>query len=827
MSAKSVDELLVGGGEMGDMIRAADWAKTPLGPITAWPRTLLSYASLILEMPSPAIIFWGPEQTQIYNEGYSVIMGPRHPEYLGASYRACWPDTYPLIYPWMRKVLDHGEVIRVENEHIPLTRYGFDEEAFFTFSFSPLRDDEGVIRGIFQPVFEITSTVLSDRRAATLRALARCADSHNTMRDLVEVLSSNDRDIPFALLYLTDSTGTKLQLVGRTTSLSALEAGVSRFAKAAQETFQHNAPREIDARTLLDGAAVGAWPEPIGAAIALPIRRSRSDDPRGVVVFGISPRLHFDDSYRRFFELAARQVAAAVTRMRARREAEWQRRSLERLFMQAPAAIALLHGPDHVFRFCNPLYRRLIGERQVIGKPIREALPELEDQQFFTILDRVYRTREAHVGVETPIRLASADEVILNYVYQPMIDEEGGVEGILVFAFDVSEQVNARRREAQLTDELKQEHKRKDEFLAMLAHELRNPLAAITNVAHLLGASDISGDMPEQIIKVLQRQTGVLKDLVDDLLDVSRITRGLVELKRERVDLRTLITHALESVQARMDERHHDVHVALPDQAVPVAGDGIRLEQVLVNVLTNAAKYTDPGGRIQISLAMRDRTAELRVRDNGIGMSRAVLERIFTLFGQAERGLDRSDGGLGIGLTIARNLVELHGGTIDAFSDGPGKGSEFVITLPLLEAATESSATTASPPDVQAAPRRVLVIEDNRDIADTLAVLLREAGHHVEVAFDGPSALATIDTFVPELVLVDIGLPDMNGYEVAEHLRRTPATASALIIAVTGYGQTQDREKAKAAGFDAHFVKPIDFAALEAFIARSLAAIPS
>jgi signal transduction histidine kinase len=362
---------------------------------------------------------------------------------------------------------------------------------------------------------------------------------------------------------------------------------------------------------------------------------------------------------------------------------------------------------------------------------------------------------------------------------------------------------------------LLEQDRQKDEFLAMLAHELRNPLAAIDYAVRLLEPA--SDDEQRVFVEILVRQTGTLKGLVDDLLDVSRITRGMVELKQQPVDLAAMAARCLDSVKAAAEEKQHTVTVDLPDHAVGVTGDPLRLEQVLVNILGNAVKYTRACGQIWLSVSVRGDVAEISVRDTGIGLTEEDLGRVFVLFGQAKRTLDRSQGGLGLGLTIAKRLVELHGGTISARSEGLGKGSEFVVVLPLTARGERAVAAAASSTQ-GARARSVLLVEDNADLAATLARLLQEAGHAVHVAYDGPSALRMAQSIDPELVLLDIGLPGLDGYEVARHLRQSARTRDATLVALTGYGQASDRERALRAGFDAHFVKPVDVGALNAFL---------
>ena len=514
-------------------------------------------------------------------------------------------------------------------------------------------------------------------------------------------------------------------------------------------------------------------------------------------------------------ELLAR-VALQVERAKRRREAERQRQSLQELFQQAPASIAVLRGPQHVYDLANPSYLDLANGRDILGKPVREVFPELEGQPFFDLLDEVRRTGVPFVGNETVVRIdrtnsGRIEERIFNLVYQPIHEEDGTVDSILVFAYDVTEAVRARERIEALMQQLQDADRRKDEFLAMLAHELRNPLAPVRNAVTLLqGRAWSQEEDTQHLLEVLERQTGNLGRLVNDLLDVSRITRGLVEIERTDVDLRTIVDRATQSVQPQMDAKGHEVAFSSPARPVVVHGDPVRLEQVLVNLLTNACKYTDPGGHILVELSDRDGIAQMRVRDDGIGIEPDIIDHVFDLFSQAERALDRSQGGLGIGLTVAQRLMDMHGGKIQARSDGAGQGSEFVVSLPLVpHAAAKARSIGPAHAAIPRVARSVLVVDDNVDAAWTLAQLLRGMGHHVEVAHDGPAALALARHASPEVVLLDIGLPGMDGFAVARGLRGIPNTAGARIVAVTGYGQHADRQRAQSAGFDRLMVKPV------------------
>ncbi len=362
--------------------------------------------------------------------------------------------------------------------------------------------------------------------------------------------------------------------------------------------------------------------------------------------------------------------------------------------------------------------------------------------------------------------------------------------------------------------------RQKDEFLAMLGHELRNPLAGLAMAVAIIERPGVDEAKLRRMHAMCRRQLDTLTRLVDDLLDISRITRGRVELQREQLDLRAPLRSALESVESLFEESRHQLSVTLPDEPIPVVGDPVRLEQITSNLLTNAGKYTEPHGHITVTLQRAADCAELRVTDNGIGIEPDMLDHIFSLFGQGDRGLDRAHGGLGIGLTVVKHLVEHHGGHIKASSRGRGSGAEFTVTLPLAAAVEAPSDEVRSEPAPAGAARRILVVDDNADAADGLAALLETSGHSVWVARDGYSALHRAEEVRPELVFLDIGMPGIDGYEVARRLRRNPHTRNAVIVAVTGYGQARDRAATASAGFDAHFVKPVDSNALERFVGQ-------
>lgn len=356
---------------------------------------------------------------------------------------------------------------------------------------------------------------------------------------------------------------------------------------------------------------------------------------------------------------------------------------------------------------------------------------------------------------------------------------------------------------------LKDGNRQKDEFLAMLSHELRNPLAATRSALALLTASSATPEQASRFTEVIQRQTVNLVRIVDDLLDVSRVTRGLVELKRERLDLNALVPRAVDAVHAAIEAKRHEVSITLPHKPVYVDADPVRLEQVVVNLLSNAVKYTDDGGRIWIALEVEDGKACFRVRDSGKGFDPSFRERIFDLFQQGPKDLDRAQGGLGIGLTIVKRLVELHGGEIRAESPGVGKGSAFTVTLPLVEPKTRRAPVERHLHAVSRDAATVLVIDDHADSGEMLATLIEQWGHVVRLASDGLSGIREAESLRPDVILLDIGLPGQDGYEVARRMRAIPSLADTVLVAITGYGQDSDRKRALAAGFSEHLVKPV------------------
>jgi signal transduction histidine kinase/ActR/RegA family two-component response regulator len=384
-------------------------------------------------------------------------------------------------------------------------------------------------------------------------------------------------------------------------------------------------------------------------------------------------------------------------------------------------------------------------------------------------------------------------------------------------------QIRAHLRDRErVAESLNEADRRKDEFLAMLAHELRNPLAPISNALQVLRLSGLSDPVASRMCEVMQRQVDHMVRLVDDLLEVSRITRGKITLHSEPSDLTVIIRNAVDVSRPLIDAAGHRLSIHMLDTPILVDGDPIRLTQVFANLLNNAAKYTPERGKITLTAQKRDGRAVISVRDSGEGIAPEMLARVFEMFTQAPPAAAQAKGGLGIGLTLVRQLVELHGGAVEAFSEGPGMGSEFIVTLPLLVAAAAGSAKSpeADAADSRFFGRRMLVVDDNADGADSLGLLLEMLGADVRVVYDGHAALEALDTFQPSVVLLDVGMPDLDGYEVARRMRAR-AGNQLTIIAITGWGQPDDRARSREAGFDEHLTKPPDLEQLRHLLVSS------
>jgi two-component system, chemotaxis family, CheB/CheR fusion protein len=450
---------------------------------------------------------------------------------------------------------------------------------------------------------------------------------------------------------------------------------------------------------------------------------------------------------------------------------------------------------------------------EVIGSTTQALIPSDRLGEETAILDRI-RRGERIDHFETVRKRKDGSFFDVSIAVSPIEDSRGRIIGASKITRDITQ---SKRTEAAL----RETDRRKDEFLATLAHELRNPLAPIRQAA-LISESDTATDAQRRWShNVISRQVHHMSLLLNDLLDISRITRGTLELRLEDTDVADILQAAVETARPVIDAKRHTLTIEAPDDAVQFKADPLRLAQILTNLLTNAAKYTDPGGKIQLRVECDQQNVVFVVKDSGIGIPAEALKNIFKMFSQVKSGTDRSEGGLGIGLSLTKGLVDLHGGRIEARSAGPGHGCEFIVRLPRREARILPGAVAKTDSQYLSAGRRVLIADDNQDAAETLGMLLEIEGHQVRVVHDGRSAVAAFTEFEPEVALLDIGMPQLNGYEVARYVRENLQVRTVTLIALTGWGQDRDKERALDAGFNHHFTKPVEPGQISAIL-RSL-----
>jgi PAS domain S-box-containing protein len=516
---------------------------------------------------------------------------------------------------------------------------------------------------------------------------------------------------------------------------------------------------------------------------------------------------YFYEHYGHWFEISASPVSNGGVAVYFRDITEFKRRDelqarLAAIVESSDDAI-VSKSLDGIIESWNAGAQRIFGwtAGEAVGRPILLIIPPERHAEERSILARLRRgERIEHFDT---VRVAKDGRRLdISLTVSPIRDAAGRIVGASKVARDIGE-----RR--QMLRALEEASRQKDRFLAMLAHELRNPLAPIRNGLQLLHMVDPASEPAARARAIMERQVDHLVRLVDDLMDVSRITRGKVEVRREPVELASVVLSAVETSRPAIEAARHHFTLNLPAEPVVVDADFVRLAQVFANLLNNAAKYTDEGGRISLAAEREGNEAVIRVRDNGIGIPPDTMPRLFEMFAQAEDSVGRSRGGLGIGLALARSLVELQGGRVEAHSEGRGRGSEFVVRLPLAPAKREARPASRGGRPNSDAPKRVLIVDDNVDAARTLEAVLRELGHEVEVAHDGPGALRAAREHPPEVVLLDISMPGMDGFELARRLREQPGLAAVRFAAVTGLGQESDRRRSREAGFDLHLVKPL------------------
>ena len=517
-----------------------------------------------------------------------------------------------------------------------------------------------------------------------------------------------------------------------------------------------------------------------------------------------------------------RQLALQNALAAERRRAEEAQARLAAIVESSQDAI-ISKTLDSIIRTWNAGAERLFGysAEEAVGRSILMLIPQERQNEEREILDRLSRGERIE-HYETVRVTKDGRRLDISLTISPIRDSEGSIIGASKVARDVTERKRAEAALQAALEALKEADRRKDEFLALLAHELRNPLAPLRNGLEVMRLAPDDANLIARSRDMMDRQLSHMVRLVDDLLDISRISRNKMELRRSRVLLADVVGSALEIARPALDAAGHELEVSLPPEPIPLDADLTRLAQVFGNLLNNSAKYTEPGGRIWLTAMRQGDLVCVGVRDTGIGIPESALPNIFDMFSQVDRSIERSTGGLGIGLALVKGLVEMHGGTVEAASPGEGQGSTFTVKLPILKDREESAPGTQSGerPESAGSKRRILVVDDNRDSAASMATMLRLMGNEIRTAHDGLEALELAEQFRPQVILMDLGMPRLNGYEAARRIREQPWGGDVAIIALTGWGQEVDRARSKEAGCDGHLVKPVNLPDLENLLAE-------
>jgi len=854
-----------------------DWSDSPVGSPAYWSPALRNAVGLILESEFPMYLAWGPQLTLLYNAAFALRID-RHPGALGRPLAEVWPELWPGMKPLVERALG-GHATYGEDVPTPVRRNNRTESGWFTLAYSPLRDEHGVVRGVLCVSSETSQRVQLERRHALQLQVVDSLRRLHHPSDIIECACSligKYLQLDHACYVEADESDGSFEVVhdwarAADSPLAGRRARLDDFGPATLALLRTGAPLAVrdaadDPRLPDRGpryAAAGAR-----AMLALP-RVRRNELKAALVGYASAPR-DWDEEDQRLAADIAERSWEALDRVRAEqalRDAVARQTTLldmNEFRLELADLLRRLDDPGRIFLETSAMLGRFLQASRVLygDYDADKGLVTFHSNYTDGMTAELTGTLPAALfGSANFAALAqgtwvSSDtqrdprtghpDVWPNYsglqirsgVVVPL-DRDGPVTScmfindnlprvwsadIVRLIEDVAERSWTAAERVRAEDALRLADRRKDEFLAMLAHELRNPLAPISAAAQLLNMGSPDSARIERTSAIIARQVAHMTGLIDDLLDVSRVTRGLVVLARDQIDLRRVIADAVEQVRPLIEARRHQLalHLARESEAVFVQGDYKRLVQVVANLLNNAAKYTPEDGRLSVWMGIKAEQVVVCVSDSGIGISAELLPTVFDLFSQAERTPDRAQGGLGLGLALVKSLVELHGGNVTVTSEGRNMGSEFTLRLPRLRVHAPSS-VPAPQPAAQDTVRRLdlMLVDDNVDAALTLGLLLESGGHQVTVVHDPADALARAAQHAYDGFLLDIGLPGMSGYELARRLRKLPGVEHALLVAITGYGQQSDHASATGAGFDHYFVKPVAADALFALLAQT------
>jgi PAS domain S-box-containing protein len=755
------------------------------------------------------------------------------------------PEAFADLRPRFEQVLG-GQVVRYEEK----LQYRGLGSRWISAVYTPTRDAEGVPDGWVAVVIDVTER---KRMEESLRAsetrLAAELEAMTRLHALSTRLLAAD-DLKTALADILDNA-----LVTVAADLGNIQLHNPK-AGGLQIVVQRGFPQDwLDHFRLVridDGSACAHAMHSGERMIIEDVNRDPAYEPHRAVVAAAGYRAvqstpikcrsgtilgmlstHFRAPHRpserdeRLLDLYARHAADLIERLRSDEALRQRAEEIEKLMDTVPLGVFIAHDPACRRITGNPagyqMLRLPVGSNLSLTPPAGEGSPFTARRNGKPLppdqLPMQYAAGHAVEVRDVEVEHAYPDGTTFTLFgsASPLFDLQGKVRGCVASFLDITERKRLEEELRQRVEQLAQADHRKDEFLATLAHELRNPLAPISNAVELIGRANGDSAMLEKARCMMERQVGQLVRLVDDLLDISRITQGKVQLRKERVELAAVVRDAIDAARPLIDAQAHELTVGLPHEPVLLDADPTRLEQVISNLLNNAAKYTKKGGHVWLTAERQAGEVIVSVRDTGIGIAAEHLAHIFEMFSQVSPALERSHGGLGIGLALVKGLVELHGGSIEARSNGPGLGSEFTVRLPSAEAAVPATPTLGDRPEEGRPGKkcRVLIADDLPDTVESLAMMLQLAGHEVQTAHDGLEAVQAAAVFHPDVVVLDIGMPRMNGYEAARHIREQPWGQKMVLVALTGWGQEEDRRRSLEAGFTHHLTKPIKPTALE------------
>lgn len=925
---------------MGRVIFEYDWSASGLSSVRAWPVHLKLAVEMVLSLPSAAILLWGPDFIQIYNDAYRDLMGRKHPDGLGQGVAASWPEVWDFVGPICHSVMREHKTHTFEDQRLVVDRRGMPEESFFRLSYSPvpgaLPEDSGSRRappgGVLVMVAETTELVQArarearqreEREALQKKRMDLFEELFRTSPSFLCVLRGPDFVFEFANDAYYQLVGQR-ELIGRPAFEAIPEAagwgyeellarvlstgkpymgfGLSApFIKdpgqAAEEHFidliyqplfdEDGVARRIlcHGKDVTDHVRKRKQAEQALTESNEHFRRALGIDTVGVIFFDMRGRItdtndaflemndlsqrkgesglqecnqptpphwrevilqaidafretgcsdHYEKEFRRIDGSHWHALFAAkplgekwgvgyVLDITERVHAEQSLRESEARFRAmaeaSPALVWQVNEEGNVV-YLNPRCTEILGKstKELLGSGWRSVIHPNDTCAYLVAVEQAFRER-SRLQHRFRVHTAEGDWRWLESYALPWFSASNEYAGHVGMSVDITDRVNAETA-------LLEADRRKDEFLATLAHELRNPLAPIANALALVSRPEGAAAFP-RLLPVINRQVDSMVRLVDDLLEISRITSGKIELRRAPLDVSAALRNAVEAGKAQIEEKEQELSVSLPDAPLIVDADAVRLEQIFTNLLNNAVRYTPQGGKIWLAADRQNGMAIISVQDNGMGILPGMLPRLFDMFTQERRKGIGTQEGLGIGLSLVERLVEMHGGSVEARSGGQDQGSEFIVRLPLSTAAAQEQAPPAipgeTPGEEKAAPARqplrVLVVDDNRDAAEVLCMLLQTLDMEVKAVHSGPDALAEIPDFRPDAILMDIGMPGMDGHEVARRIREQPRFDAIKLIALTGWGQEQDRRQSRESGFDHHLTKPVDFAVLKDLLA--------